>query len=194
MPVLKVIKHVTIFTLLLLFSSSVFAEKNEYPKKPDEVLKIALEVMHKRNYNLGAEYYHPDFFKRSSKGIWDNIKDKKPDDIFMADVTIKELDGLKFADGKLVEPTDRDLFISTLIGFQKVMDKMGSNVYQKATILKTDMVDDETAHVEYQIPNLSHDASKVTDTIITKTAILKLLDGNWKIFSEAILEGDKIQE
>ncbi len=71
------------------------------------------------------------------------------------------------------------------------MDKMGSNVYQKATILKTDMVDDETAHVDYQIPNLSHDASMVTDEIITKTAILKLLDGKWKIFSEAIREGDK---
>ncbi len=150
--------------------------------------------MHKRNYNLGADYYHPDFFTNASKGIWDNIKDKKTDDVFMGDVTLKELDGLKFVDGKFVEPTDRQLFISSLIGFQKVMDKMGSNVYQKATILETVMIDDETAHVAYQVPNLSHDANKVTDTILTKTAILKLLDGHWKIFSEAIREGDKTQE
>ena len=29
-------------------------------------------------YRYRLNYYHPDFFKKASKGIWDNIKDKKP--------------------------------------------------------------------------------------------------------------------
>ncbi len=115
MSVLKVLRYITTFSLFLLFVANINAEEKEYPQKPDEVLKIALEQMHKRNYNLGADYYHPDFFTKASKGIWGNIKDKKPDDIFMGEVTLKELDGLKFVDGKFVEPSDRQLFISSLI-------------------------------------------------------------------------------